>query len=131
HTLEIINGVLQFDPGDLDGIDNDGNGKIDDLAGWDFKSNDNNIFPYQPTDDHGLNMSGIIAAAGNNNEGAAGVAYTSKVLNCRAGQQNSMNGDWIGAIYYLADIGVNIINMSFFGSGYVMLQKEKEFLKFV
>ena len=36
HVLEYINGQWQLDPGDLDQIDQDGNGYVDDLIGWDF-----------------------------------------------------------------------------------------------
>lgn len=56
----------------LNGSDDDNNGYIDDLVGWDFANNDND-----PTDDHGhgTNVSGIIGANGDNNLGYSGVDF--------------------------------------------------------
>jgi subtilisin family serine protease len=66
-------------PGEIpgDGIDNDGNGFIDDVHGWDFANNDND-----PFDDngHGTHVSGTIAATGNNNLGVAGVNWNAKIM---------------------------------------------------
>lgn len=56
HTLEVVGGTLQLDPFDLNGIDDDGNGRIDDLTGWDFLDDDNTVIPSALTDDHGLNI---------------------------------------------------------------------------
>ena len=54
------------------GIDDDGNGYIDDWRGWDFANNDNN-----PDDDHGhgTHCAGTIGGVGNNGEGVAGVNW--------------------------------------------------------
>lgn len=114
HTLEIINNQIVFDPGDINGIDDDGNGKIDDFAGWNFLNGNNNIIPPDPNSTHGTAIFGIIAAKGNNNEGAAGVSFYSKVLHLKAGENGTIGGDWVDAIYYAANKGVKAINMSFF-----------------
>jgi len=60
-----------------DGIDNDGNGYIDDIHGWDFANDDND-----PMDDngHGTHVSGTIAAVGNNNTDVAGISWSSKLM---------------------------------------------------
>jgi len=114
HTLEIINNQIVFDPGDINGVDDDGNGKVDDFAGWNFLDGNNNIIPPDPNSTHGTAIFGIISAKGNNNEGAAGVSFNSKVLHLKAGENGSIGGDWLDAIYYAANKGVKAINMSFF-----------------
>ncbi len=66
-------------PGEVpgNGIDDDGNGYVDDVHGWDFANNDND-----PFDDHGhgTHVSGTITAIGNNGTGVAGVAWHVKVM---------------------------------------------------
>ena len=59
-----------------DGIDNDNNGYIDDRNGWDFRSDS----PEIAYDDHGLRVSGILAATANNDKGVAGVCWNAKVM---------------------------------------------------
>lgn len=53
HTFEMINNQIVFDSGDINGIDDDGNGKIDDFAGWNFADENNNIVPPDPNFTHG------------------------------------------------------------------------------
>lgn len=100
-----------------DGTDTDNNGFIDDLsAGWDFINNDND-----PADDHGhgSNVAGIAFATGNNGTGYAGVNWNSKVMICKA-LDNNNSGSYAamaGSIYYAVDNGAKVINMSIGGSG--------------
>lgn len=66
----------------LDGIDNDGNGKIDDIRGWDFVDNDND--PQDATaEGHGTRIAGIIGARGNNQIGISGVNWVTKMINVK------------------------------------------------
>jgi len=66
----------------LDGIDNDGNGKIDDLRGWDFVDNDND--PEDATaEGHGTRVAGVIGARGNNQIGISGVNWVTKMINVK------------------------------------------------
>lgn len=58
------------------GVDDDGNGYIDDYDGWDAYSSDGTI----PGDDHGTHVAGIAAAIGNNSNGVAGVNWNVKVM---------------------------------------------------
>lgn len=66
-------------PGEVaaDGIDNDNNGFIDDVSGWDFITNDNEA---EDTDGHGTHVAGILGAVGNNTLGVTGQAWNIKIL---------------------------------------------------
>lgn len=105
-------------PGEIagDGIDNDGNGYVDDIRGWDFYNNDNN-----PFDDngHGTHCSGTIAAEGNNVIGVVGVSWNAKIMPLkflnRRGSGNT--DDAIDAINYATLMGADIMSNSWGGGG--------------
>jgi subtilisin family serine protease len=101
----------------LNGIDDDNNGYIDDINGWDFTNNDND-----PTDDHGhgTNVTGIIGANSNNNLGYSGVDWNCKLMIGKILDENNSGSYswWTEAIYYAVDNGANIINMSVGGSAF-------------
>lgn len=59
-----------------DGIDNDGNGYVDDIFGWDMTNDDNGI----PSDDHGTSVIGILGAKGNNGRGVTGTNWDLKMM---------------------------------------------------
>src|SRR5688500_9751031 len=71
-----------FDP--IDGTDNDGNGYVDDVHGWDFYQNNNSVYDGAPgnttVDSHGTHVSGTIGAVGNNNIGVAGVNWDVTII---------------------------------------------------
>lgn len=96
------------------GKDDDGNGYIDDIHGWDCVGNDKD-----PMDDngHGTHVAGIIAAE-NNKIGGIGVAYNCKVMVLKAGNSSGYfnNSDIAEAIQYAYMNGASVINMSFGGS---------------
>lgn len=96
------------------GKDDDGNGYIDDVYGWDFVGNDKD-----PMDDngHGTHVAGIIAAE-NNKQGGIGVAYNCKVMVLKAGNSSGYfnNSDIAEAVQYAYMNGASVINMSFGGS---------------
>jgi subtilisin family serine protease len=107
------------------GIDDDANGFVDDINGWDFLSNDNN-----PTDfnGHGTHVAGTIGAVGNNNQGVAGVNWNVSILPFRTGGVNqndpSINlSAVLGSMNYMTmmkDRGHNIVgsNHSWGGGGF-------------
>ena len=64
-----------FDPGDINGVDNDGNGKVDDLIGWDFSTNNYNI----TADAHGSATLGHVTGDGTGGT-QTGVAPKAKSL---------------------------------------------------
>jgi subtilisin family serine protease len=96
------------------GIDDDGNGLIDDVRGWDFVDNDN-----APLDGagHGTHVAGTVAAVGNNAEGVIGIAYGAKIMVVR-GLNDTGGGDFadlMNCMVYAADNGAQIINNSWGG----------------
>lgn len=93
-----------FDPGDINGIDDDGNGYIDDFIGWDFQGNDNNP---GPAGTHGTNTAGIICGDGTGGT-QTGVAPRAKLINCKLSGESS---SWL-AIQYSVAKGVDVITSS-------------------
>lgn len=95
-------------------IDDDGNGYIDDVRGWDFVNSDNN-----PNDDngHGTHVAGTVGAEGNNGTGVAGANWTVTLMPVKvanvAGSLTS--ADVIAGIEYATANGADIVNMSFGG----------------
>jgi subtilisin family serine protease len=104
-TVIIWNGSQWvFDPGDINGIDDDGNGYVDDFIGWDFLGNDNNP---GPNGTHGTQTAGIICGDGTNGT-QTGVAPKAKLINCKLGGESS---SWL-AIQYSVAAGVDVITSS-------------------
>jgi subtilisin family serine protease len=106
-----------------DGIDNDGNGYIDDCRGWDFVGNDNDPADYNG---HGTHVAGTIAAAGNNSNGTTGVMWQAKIMPLRfLGISGSgTTADAVSAILYANAMGAHVINNSWGGSGYSQALKD-------
>jgi len=104
-------------------IDDDGNGFVDDILGWDFVNRDND-----PIDDngHGTHCAGIIAAEANNTIGIAGVAPKCNIMPLKAigrsGKGTSIEA--ARAIRYAADNGADVISMSFGEFKYSFLLKK-------
>ncbi|MCO8121989.1 S8 family serine peptidase [Stieleria sp. TO1_6] len=111
---------IWVNPGEIadDGIDNDGNGFVDDLHGYDFAGNDGD-----PLDDHnhGTHVAGTIGAVANNGIGIAGVNWdvqimAVKFLNSRG---SGSIADAVSAIHYAVDNGATVSNHSWgFNGGY-------------
>lgn len=96
------------------GIDDDGNGYVDDIDGYDFLSNDPS--PQDNAVGHGSHVAGIAAAAANNAIGGAGVCPACKLMILRAGSDNGFPFDaTLEAIVYAVENGADIINMSLGG----------------
>jgi subtilisin len=96
-----------------DGIDNDANGYIDDVYGWNFANGNNNTLD---GNNHGTHVAGSIAGL-NNGVGVTGVAYNSRIMPVKV-LSNSGSGSSNGVaqgIRYAVDNGADVINMSLGG----------------
>ena len=110
------------------GIDDDGNGYVDDIYGWDFYNNDATICHYTETahgytanpddnDNHGTHIAGIIAATANNSIGISGVAsnINIKIMSLKIHGGSTSSGsvaNAIKAIRYAEAMGADICNLS-------------------
>jgi len=95
------------------GIDDDGNGYVDDVYGWNFV-NDSTLMLEAS---HGTHVAGIAGAHTNNGIGIAGVSWQSPLMQLQALRSNG-DGAWADvaeAIIYAADNGARILNLSFGG----------------
>ena len=124
-THEDLAGNVWTNPYDpVDGVDNDGNGYIDDVHGWDFAGNDNTVYDGSG-DDHGTHVSGTIAAKGGNGKGVAGVCWQIRLISVKfLGNNGGTTANAIKAVNYVTDLktrhGLKIVatNNSWGGGGY-------------
>ncbi len=111
----------------LANVDDDGNGYIDDVHGWDFAEHDSRVFEPNPAYfgfDHGTHVAGTVAATANNGVGIAGVCPSCKVMVLKVfephdtdndGVRDEMLGDIaaeVEAIEYAIAMGADVINGS-------------------
>lgn len=125
-THEDIVANLWKNPGEIagNGKDDDGNGYIDDVHGWDFIGDDGNPSPSpiatSSTEaiDHGTLIAGEIGAVGNNHLGVSGVAWNVKIMPVRMldDQGSGTEYDAANAIRYAVRNGARVINLSFAGN---------------
>jgi len=138
-VVAVIDGGVQINHPDLknniwqnskeivdNGIDDDANGFIDDVNGWDFVGDNNNPSPDFTESwtegglSHGTIVSGIIAAQGNNKVGVAGISWESKVMPLKVLNDSGAGSmrDVIRAVDYAIQNGAHVINFSFVGENY-------------
>jgi len=105
--------------------DDDNNGYIDDIHGWDFHDKDNSPMDYHG---HGTHCSGIISAVTNNGIGVAGIASNCKIMPVRVGNNLVWVWNVLAGIEYAAYNGADIISMSL--GNYALLDSEKDALDY-
>lgn len=105
------------------GLDDDDNGYVDDVQGWDFVTNDNSpavdlrLVTDPDAASHGTLVAGLIAAETDNNAGFAGVTWEGQLMPLRMLDETGVGGeqDAAAAIDYAVENGAQVINMSFAG----------------
>lgn len=124
NAAEDLNGNQQRDAADFNNIDDDGNGFVDDVIGWDFTDAPNlpDGDDYLERDNdpsdrfgHGTAVAGIIGAAANNRIGIAGLAPNCRLMALRAGNARGFleEDDVASAVVYAVQNGARVINLSF------------------
>ncbi len=101
-----------------DGIDNDGNGKVDDIIGWDYFNNDNNPYQNYVDNDHGTHVAGCAGAVFNNGIGGSGSCPEINIISLKGSSNTSPS---TGIMYgydmakYAAENGADVVNCSWGG----------------
>ncbi len=103
-------------------IDDDGNGYVDDVNGYDFANDDASVYDPDPIsgkgDEHGTHVAGTIAAVGDNGIGVAGVNWDAQVASLKfLAADGGYTSDAIEAINYAVAEGMDISNNSWGGGG--------------
>src|SRR6266568_3634701 len=110
---------IWVNPGEIpgNGIDDDGNGYVDDVYGYDFYNRD-----ADPSDDHGhgTHVAGTIGAAGDNGIGVAGVNWNVRLMSVKfiGADGFGFTSDAIDAVVYATDMGARVMNNSWGGGEY-------------
>jgi len=122
-TVPQLEGNLWTNPGEIsgNGIDDDGNGYIDDIHGWDFRDNDSSSLIGSKFHWHGTFVAGIIAARPGAGK-ATGVAPGIRIMDLRFLDSKNLfySRDWkqfAKAVDYAVDNGAQIINLSVYANG--------------
>jgi subtilisin family serine protease len=117
-------GQLWVNPGEVpgNGLDDDGNGQVDDINGWRF-GHDADDVPYETNDvnddhGHGTHVTGIIAARGNNGQGIAGMAWGCRVMIVKVLDQkgDGYYSEVANGLIYATDNGAQVANLSLGGT---------------
>ncbi len=105
------------------GEDDDGNGFIDDIRGWDFFEGDNDPDPGNPAYTHGTHVAGTASAVTDNGTGVAAIAWNCSYMPVRVGIGSTIYNGYEG-IHYAAHNGAHIINLSWGGSNYSAFEQD-------
>lgn len=105
-THEDLTANAGKNPGEIagNGVDDDANGYVDDVNGWDFANGDNTVFD-GTTDDHGTHVSGTIGGVGGNGKGVAGVCWSVRIISGKfLGRNGGTTANAVKAVDYMTDL---------------------------
>jgi len=114
---DLVNNIWT-NPGEIpgNGFDDDGNGLVDDVHGWDFVRDDNDVNPDYTSHAHGTACAGLIAAQGNNNLGVTGVTWNCTIMPVRisplAAEDLCTLTEPVDGLRYAATQGADVISNS-------------------
>jgi subtilisin family serine protease len=114
---------IWVNPGEIagNGIDDDNNGFIDDINGWDAADHDNDPNPPNGNFDHGTHVAGCATASTNNSTGVAAIGFNCRIMAVKT-KLDATTGPTLDATFqgvdYAIAAGADIVNMSFGGSGF-------------
>ena len=99
------------------GVDDDNNGFIDDIYGWDFINDDNDPFD---DNSHGTHVAGTISDVSNNPIYGSGIDWPVKIMALKflGPNGNGNTADAINAIDYAIKMGAKVLNNSWSGKGF-------------
>lgn len=112
--------------GEANGVDDEGNGWVDDLRGWDFVGNDSNPAPAGHDADHGTHVAGTIGAVGNDGTGITGVNWRVSLVPARVFDANGATTitRLVNAYGYVAANAIPVVNGSYGGGGYSTTERK-------
>ncbi len=122
---DLVN-TLYYNTAEADGtpgFDDDDNGFIDDLHGWDFFEGDNDPEPGSNSYYHGTHVAGTACATTDNNLGVASIAWNTSYMPVRVGQGSTIYNGYEG-IFYAAHNGAHILNLSWGGDNYSAFEQD-------
>jgi PKD repeat protein/subtilisin family serine protease len=112
-------GRLWVNPGEIpgNGLDDDNNGYVDDVNGWNFVHGTNNLYD---GNGHGTQVAGVAAATANDGVGIAGLCWNCRIMPVRVMADSGVSNysDIAAGVIYAADKGARVINLSLGGYAY-------------
>jgi hypothetical protein len=119
-VLEYINDEWVFDPDDINNIDDDGDGYIDNFVGYDINYDTNDPYPISPTNQyHGTMVAGCVSAVTNNQIGISSVGFSVKLMGLNCGDNQGYIPTGFEGILAAAHMGADIINCSWGMTSYI------------